>query len=339
MTCTKNRLRLYRFVIDDFSGFPCSAPPAPGADFTPRFLLTLLTEYTNIKDKFMPLQQLVNHFNDRFEHEHHSSFRPFILENGLVSGLFGPIRIGSIFSPIRHADNHEQLAGHAAQISVSPHDNGLQDTQSAEIGNVLTDALKQPVDFQSIINLDRLCRTVHMLNYLPYSHFGGVLFLDVDPRHILGVKQNHGVYFEEIISKCGLATKNVVISMALNNFYALHHTQLLEGLNNYRSRGYQIALNLGNLYSANGLLDLITKLSPNYLRANAPGANDNKLDAEIVWPSALRALKDLQDLVGGQTILQQIDQKEQAFSVSAVGFNLVQGSYYDKLSIDHLRCL
>jgi len=45
----------------------------------------------------MPLQDLVEYFNDRFELEHRSTYRPFILENGEVSGLFGPIRIDSIF--------------------------------------------------------------------------------------------------------------------------------------------------------------------------------------------------------------------------------------------------
>ena len=285
----------------------------------------------------MPLQQLVNHFNDRFEHEHHSNLRPFILENGLVSGIFGPIRIGSTFSPIRQANDSDVIAGHAAQISVTPYDQGVSNTHG-EVGNLLTDVIKQPVDFQSIINLDRLCRTVHMLNYLPYSHQGGVLFLDVDPRHILGVQQDHGVYFEEIIIKCGLATKNIVISMTVNQFYALHHAQLLAGLNNYRQRGYQIALNIGTLYTANGLMDLIGKLSPNYLRVSAPGT-ESAVGGEVTWPSALKSLAEMQSLIGGQIILQQVEQKEQAFIVSTVGFDLVQGSYFDKLSTDHLRCL
>ena len=184
----------------------------------------------------IPLQQLVDHFNDRFEKEHHSGFRPFIVEKGLVSGLFGPIRIGSVFLPIRHFANNDSIAGHAVQLSVSPYNDGLQDEQVGELGHLLS-TIQQPADFQSIINLDRLCRTVHMLNYLPYAHCGSVLFLDVDPRHIVGVKQDHGAYFEEIIVKCGLATKNIVISMAVNSFYALHHAQLLEGLSNYRQRG------------------------------------------------------------------------------------------------------
>jgi EAL domain-containing protein (putative c-di-GMP-specific phosphodiesterase class I) len=160
-----------------------------------------------------------------------------------------------------------------------------------------------------------------------------VLFLEVDPRHILGVKQDHGAYFEEIITKCGLATKNIVISMTVNSFYALHYDQLLEGLNNYRQRGYQVALNVGQLYSAKGLVDFIAKLSPKYLRVNAPDIGNS--DAK----TALGALRDLQGLVGGQTILQQVNRKEQAAIASEVELELIQGSYYDKLSEDYLRCM
>ncbi len=281
----------------------------------------------------MPLQQLVAHFNDRFEKEHHSSFRPFTVERGVVNGLFGPIRIGSVFLPIRHAANTESIAGNVVQLTVSTHNTGSQAVQGSDFGSFVTDTINL-VDFQSIIDLDRLCRTVHMLNYLPYADVGGELFLDVDPRHILAVKQDHGAYFEEIIVKCGLATKNIVISLAVNSFYVLNHAQLLEGLNNYRQRGYQIALNVGNLYSANGLVDFIGKLSPKFLRVNAPHS-----DTGQDWPSAITALKELQGLVGNQIILQQVARKEQADIASAVGFEWVQGSYYDKLAEDYLRCM
>lgn len=310
-----------------------AANPSNGRKEPPSSLPPDIVENGLEGDSFIPLQQLVDHFNDRFEREHQSGFRPFIVEKGLVSGLFGPIRIGSDFLPIRHSADSDSIAGHAVQLSVSPYNDGPQDIQAGELGNLLTDTIKQPADFQSIINLDRLCRTVHMLNYLPYAHCGSVLFLDVDPRHILGVQQDHGAYFEEIIAKCGLATKNIVISMAVNSFYVLHHAQLLEGLNNYRQRGYQVALNVGQLYSAKGLADFIAKLSPKYLRVNAPdtGNPDTK--------TALGALKDLQGLIGGQTILQQVNRKEQAVMASGVAFELVQGSYYDKLSEDYLRCM
>ena len=120
--------------------------------------------------------------------------------------------------------------------------------------------------------------------------------------------------------------------------YAQHHTQLLDGLNNYRQRGYQIALNIGSLYAANGLRDLIDKLSANYLRISTPDiatiqhSNSN-------WLSTLGQLTELQNLIGGQTILQQVKQKNQADIAISARFNLVQGDYYDKLITDHLRCL
>ncbi|MBL8497837.1 EAL domain-containing protein [Nitrosomonas sp. JL21] len=286
----------------------------------------------------MPVEQLVYYFNDHFEREHQSSFRPFILENGSVSGVFGPIRISSTFSPLRQVDDYEILRGHIAQLSVSTYETDVHNNQPEKIGNLLTDAITQPADFQSIINLDRLCRTVHMLNYLTYAHNGGVLILDVDPRHILGVEQNHGAYFEEIIIKCGLAPRNIVISATINNFYAQYHTQLLSGLNNYRDRGYQIALNIGSLYTAKGLRELIDKLSPNYLRITSPSPEMIQHSTSI-WLSSLKGLIELQHLIGGQTILQHVNKKEQANIALTSGFGLVQGDYYERLITDHLRCL
>lgn len=288
-------------------------------------------------EQLVPLPQLVDYFNDRFEQEHHSNFRPFILERPLVSGIFGPIRVGSTFLPVRQVDNNEGLIGHIAQLSVTSYDNNVHNEQSAEMGNLITDPVTQPANFQSIISLDRLCRTVHMLNYLNYSHTGGAVFLDVDPRHILGVQQEHGVYFEKIIFKCGLATKNIIISTTINSSYVLNHKELLDGLYNYRRRGYQIALNIGSLYSATGLWDLIVKLSPNYLRINAPNIEAIP-HSNAIWLADFKKLAELQNLTGGQTILQQVKQKEQANIAASVKFDLVQGDYYENLVTDHLEC-
>lgn len=286
----------------------------------------------------IPPQQLVHYFNDRFENEHLPGYRPFMLKNGLVSGIFGPFRISSAFSPIRHASNHEVLAGHIAQVTVTPDDNYLQQTQSSSSGALLTDVIARPADFQSIISLDRLNRTVHMLNYLSLSHLGGALFLDVDPRHVLGVEQNHGAYFEEIISKCGLLTKNITISLSINSFYALHYEQLLHGLNNYRQHGYQIALNIGSLFTAPGLQSLIDKTSPDYLRINAPDNKSNDSSPET-WLKAVKTLQQNQSTYNGQIVLERVVDKEQVNWLDLAKVNLVQGEYYDKLETDHFRCL
>lgn len=53
------------------------------------------------EELIMPLQQLVEYFNDRLEQEHNDGVRPFVLENGAAHGLFGPIKVGSVLAPIR----------------------------------------------------------------------------------------------------------------------------------------------------------------------------------------------------------------------------------------------
>lgn len=280
----------------------------------------------------MPLQNLVEYFNDRFGQEHRSSFRPFILEEGTISALFGQIKIGSVFSPIRLAQHPAEIVGHAAKLKVSTHE--VQYLYSDEIENLLSNQPHHANDFESIINFDRLSRTVHMLNYLPITHLQNSLFVEVDPRHILGVKQDHGAYFEEVIGQCGLETKNVVIIMAVNSQYARHFQELANGLDNYRHRGYQIALKFDYVAQENQSFDLIAKLSPNYTSLSARHLDqvpDNTL------PEKLRDLRERVKSTGGQTILQQVDQKKSDLLAQNTGFDLVQGSYYERYSAPVLR--
>ena len=275
----------------------------------------------------MPLQNLVDYFNDRFRQEHRSSFRPFILEEGTVSALFGPIKIGSVFSPIRQTLKPAEIIGHAAKLKVSTYE--VQHLYSGEIENLLTNQPHQASDFESIINFDRLSRTVHMLNYLPLAHLQGALFVEVDPRHILGIKQDHGAYFEEVIRQCGLETKNVVIIMAVNSHYARYYQELVTGLDNYRQRGYQIALKFDYVAQEIQSSELITKLSPTFVSLSSWHIDQVRDNARF---EKLRDLRVLVASAGGQTILQQIDQKKSESLAQNIGFDLVQGSYYERPS-------
>jgi len=275
----------------------------------------------------MPLQNLVDYFNERFRQEHRSSFRPFILEEGTVSALFGPIKIGSVFSPIRQALKPAEIIGHAAKLKVSTYE--VQHLYSGEIENLLTNQPHQASDFESIINFDRLSRTVHMLNYLPLTHLQGALFVEVDPRHILGIKKDHGAYFEEVIRQCGLETKNVVIIMAVNSHYARYYQELVTGLDNYRQRGYQIALKFDYVAQEIQSSELITKLSPTFVSLSAWHIDQVRDNARF---EKLRDLRALVASAGGQTILQQIDQKKSESLAQNIGFDLVQGSYYERPS-------
>lgn len=287
------------------------------------FLVLLKVSYV------MPLQQLVEYFNDRLEQEHHSLVRPFNLQAGEVKGLFGPIQIGSRLLPIRQMHATHPIVGYRAQLCV---DSGLNlNQQPTENGNIVE--ISHPMNSNdSIINFDRLSRTVHMLNYLPKTHLDELLFLDVDPRHVLSVKTDHGAYFEEIIIKCGLQTGRVVITLPLSREYLHFYPLLLKGLQNYQKRGYRLAVRLMNQgFDDKAIMALIARVGPDFVELSALFADQQRNERTL---ENLRKAKRLIDTLHARSILVDVDDLNAAEWVKLSGFELAQGSFVEKLAAD-----
>ncbi len=280
----------------------------------------------------MSLHHLIEVFNDAFEHEQNFSYRPFIIKDKSVNGLFGPIRIGSLFSPIRQSAKPTRIIGHAAQIEVAANTNHY--VHENEIANLLADRATYHSNLESIITFDRLSRTVHVLNYLTLLPVDQLLFLDVDPRHILGVKKDHGVYFQDFIAKAGLETKNVVVVLTVYNQYAHYFQKLLEGLENYRRQGYQIALKFDILPTDKAMTDLIAQLMPQYLFVSARALEQLP---ETMVEDTLATLMTLGAITKSQTILQHVDDKKADLLAHHSGFDYVEGSYYRAIPFDYSR--
>jgi EAL domain-containing protein (putative c-di-GMP-specific phosphodiesterase class I) len=273
----------------------------------------------------MALFDLVEYFNDRFEREHRAKYRPLVIENNRVYGVFGQLRIHSVFSPLRETVNPKNVSGHAVKIKVAAYE--AQYLHSYEMDNLALNSGDNYIHFESVINFDRLARTVHMLNYLPLAQSDKVLFLEVDPRHILGIKKDHGAYFETVIEQCGLTTKNTVVVLAVTRNYVQYSAALIRGLSNYRQRGYQIALRFDHLVSDKHIFDLIGKLTPDYVSLSARQIEvENKNNAL----EKLHALKQALTITQGQGILRQIDRKKSELLARQSGFDLVEGNYYEK---------
>lgn len=277
----------------------------------------------------MPLQQLVEYFNDRLEQQHNSRFRPFTLQEGEVKGFFGSIQIGSRLLPIREMKKEGQIIGYSAQLCV---DSGLN---QAEQRTRIEDAV---IDFEpehssdSIINFDRLSRTVHMLNYLPKTHLDELLFLEVDPRHVLGVKADHGAYFEEVIIKCGLQTERVVITLPLGREYLHFYPLLLKGLQNYQKRGYRLAVRIMEYESDDkAVMTLISRAGPDFVKLSATLGDHQRNERTL---ENLQKIRRLVDTVHGLSILVDVDDQNTADWVRLAGFELAQGHYVEKMASD-----
>lgn len=96
----------------------------------------------------------------------------------------------------------------------------------------------------ALVQLDRLVRTLHTLNFLRQQQFtGGYLHLTVHPRHLASVPCRHGLVFEAILKRCGLSPEDIVLEINPDPALPLWH--LKEAITNYRQRGYRIALPWG----------------------------------------------------------------------------------------------
>lgn len=203
----------------------------------------------------MPLTHLIETFNQRFITENHLNKPPFDFKAGQVFGRFGNLTFTSEFRPVRQLSSLDQIRGHdTAPLIFSP---ANLETETDGLGDE---------SVPNIVSLDRLTRTVHMLNYLLLDQQSGSLFLHVHPQHILTVKKDHGAYFEDIIRSCGLSIRRIVVSLTVSTSQDGNLSVLLDRLRNYRERGYAIAIR----FDGNTPQDLIEKVKNHFLHRLAP---------------------------------------------------------------------
>jgi EAL domain-containing protein (putative c-di-GMP-specific phosphodiesterase class I) len=152
------------------------------------------------------------------------------LEDGWVAGHFFNCWLSSVFQPIADVSGREAI-GHAAYI------------RSATDGTTVLSPWKLFALTEGdtlLVRFDRLCRAIHALNYFGHAPQGN-LFVTVQPRLLESVKDDHGRAFESILNIIGVETSRVVIEIPIE---VNRDSRLLKHvISNYRSRGYQIAVN------------------------------------------------------------------------------------------------
>lgn len=159
-------------------------------------------------------------------------------EQGWISGRFYQCELTSVFQPVFNP-GRSQIIGHAAYIrSKSNSEPSLWPWQ------VFSMASKD----EQLVELDRLCRAIHALNfYFNSTSKTDKLFVEVHPRLLESVKDDHGRAFENFLDLIGVKTSQVVIEIPQTvnrNWKLLQHV-----ITNYRSRGYQIAANYSGTQS------------------------------------------------------------------------------------------
>lgn len=175
----------------------------------------------------MPLTDLIRYFNAA-DNAGDSTLYP---AGERVSAWHGGLRLGSLFQPVVDL-RLGQVVGHRARLSAQREDGRSLSVEQAYARHQTPEA---------VVHFDRLNRTLHALNFLAQRrHAGGHLQLPVHPRHLRAVQSQHGLVYEAILKRCGLAPEDIVLVIDAHDFGHLPHRE--DALNNYRQRGYQVAL-------------------------------------------------------------------------------------------------
>ena len=182
----------------------------------------------------MIFEDLVAWFNREQQRQYGQSVTtdsPLRTSGHEVTGVYAGLTLRSVFQPIFHSDSG-LLAGHEALLRAVTAQ-GTPVTPAA--------VFTLPTSAGEVIFLDRLCRTLHALNFLLQgAEDTGFLGLNVHPRHVDAVRTDHGQAFEQVLHQCGLSPDRVVLEISSRSLQQPEH--LVEAVNNYRQRGYRIAL-------------------------------------------------------------------------------------------------
>ena len=225
-------------------------------------------------------------------------------ENGWISGHFYHCELTSVFQPVFSMPQSKTI-GHAAYI---------RSKANGEVALWPWQVFSLASKDEQLIDLDRLCRAIQALNYyFNNASKSDKLFVDVHPRLLESVKDDHGRAFENFLDLIGMKTSRVVIEIpgiVNRNWKLLRHV-----ITNYRSRGYQIAADYNGIRS-DWMVEL-GSLYPDIVRIAAD---------ELIRHEAIAPLMDTIHSFGASLLVKDIETSGQLAAAIRAGANYLQGN-------------
>lgn len=167
--------------------------------------------------------------------------------DGRAQGRFFNSTMTSAFQPVRRLDDGRVLAYEGLARSVSAADQGLS----------LWRLLDQAASDDESIELDRLCRMLHAINFFRQHEADDQadLYLSVHARLLSAVGSNHGHAFQRILDALGLPIARIVLQ--LPQVTAQQGWLLNYVADNYRRNGFRYAVNAATPGEALALLERV----------------------------------------------------------------------------------
>ena len=223
------------------------------------------------------------------------------LADGTCVGRFLRTDLSSVFQPLIDSGSGARF-GHEAFVRA--HGRGELDITPWNLFSLVAND-------EALVALDRLCRTVHVLNFLRVPDVPGRLFLNVHGRLLLAVREDHGHTFGQALDKLGLDTARIVIETpeAAN----LDRKLLALILSNYRLNGFAVAANTSGLADLESLLLMVR---PDYVKIDA---------RQVSKPEAMQRVIALAHDSGTRPIFTRVESAAQRDFLQTLPDVLLQG--------------
>lgn len=191
---------------------------------------------------------------------------------GKAQGRFFNCTMSSAFQPIRELASGKVRAYEGLARSVSAQDQGLS----------LWKLLDHAASDDESIELDRLCRMLHAINFFRQADEGGQdLYLNVHDRLLSAVSSNHGHAFRRILDALELPLERVVLQLPAaspQQGWLLNYVS-----DNYRRNGFRFAVNVP---SAREALHVLERLRPDVFKLDARELHDGETLQTLLTRSA-----------------------------------------------------
>jgi EAL domain-containing protein (putative c-di-GMP-specific phosphodiesterase class I) len=230
------------------------------------------------------------------------------IQGGDMYANFIGLQLHSVFQPVIDIQRNTPIGFEALLRAIDK--KGATLTPSA--------AFLQAEVAERLVKFDRLCRTLHTLNFLNMGTGNGLLFLNVHAALLIAVN-SHGKVFEHVLHQHDVPTSGVVIEIKES---AINEEPLLAAaIANYRERGYKIAIN--NFGKAHSNLERLWTLSPEYVKLDGSLIQQATTNSRLqrILPKLVEIIRDL----GAEVIFEGVETEQQLELARSANVHLIQG--------------
>jgi len=230
-----------------------------------------------------------------------------------VVGRFRDVALHSHFQPIISLA-HRRAVGYE----------GLLRPQSADGRPLAPDRLFNTVQSDDdIVFLDRLCRNIHVRNFVGAGAEESWLFLNVNARVAMRGKE-YGPYFAAMLARHGLAPHRVVLELVENDIR--DEALLADAMRYYTDLGCLVAID--DFGAGHSNFERIWRVQPQIVKIDRTALIQARINHKVrrVLPSLVALLHE----AGCMTLIEGIEDEEEAMIALDAGVDFAQGYFFGR---------